>query len=94
MKGSIVSGPIRINVKRVLPLAYMRHRPHTREIQTPQRRFQQFGPGVGEQIDERQMTKGRFWLGNARGCARLLPGGSWLGGRVASAQSPLGLPEQ
>jgi hypothetical protein len=43
-----------------------------------QRQFQQLGLGVDEQIDERQMTQGRLWMGNGRGYARLLHGGSLL----------------
>ncbi len=36
MNGSIVSGPDRIIVKPVRPLADVRHRPNTPEIQTPE----------------------------------------------------------
>jgi hypothetical protein len=39
-----------------------------------QRQFRQLGLGVDEQIDERQTTHGRFWVGNG---ARLCETSSW-----------------
>jgi len=45
--------------------------------------IEQLGPGVDEQIDERQVT-GRFHRGRGRECARLLDGGYVAVKRIAS----------